>query len=88
MSEDVKNGVHKISNANKSIRDVEEEDTGEDPKIVNAPQTPIALDDVLINELGQLGWFQIRNVLLVALPFLVCGLQHEYIFSAAAIPHR
>ncbi|CAH2241436.1 jg15633 [Pararge aegeria aegeria] len=51
-------------------------------------EKPLALDDVLTNELGQFGWFQMRNILLAALPIMICGLGHEYIFSAAVTPHR
>ncbi|XP_023935630.2 organic cation transporter protein-like [Bicyclus anynana] len=54
----------------------------------NMYQKPLDLDDVLTNELGQFGWFQIRNILLVAYPIAICGLMAEYVFSAAAIPHR
>lgn len=49
---------------------------------------PINLDDVLTNELGQFGWFQLRNILLVAIPILMSAFPNEYNFSAAAIPHR
>ncbi|XP_034829489.1 organic cation transporter protein-like [Maniola hyperantus] len=51
-------------------------------------QKPLGLDDVLSTELGQFGWFQMRNMLLAALPIILCGMMNEYIFSAAAIPHR
>ncbi|KPI95922.1 PREDICTED: organic cation transporter protein-like [Papilio xuthus] len=49
---------------------------------------PLELDDVLVNELGQFGFFQLRNILLVALPIIASAFMSEYIFSAAAIPHR
>lgn len=49
---------------------------------------PVDLDDVLTNELGQFGWFQLRNILLVAVPIMMSAFMSEYIFSAAAIPHR
>ncbi|XP_072932965.1 organic cation transporter protein-like [Epargyreus clarus] len=49
---------------------------------------PIDLDDVLVNELGQFGWFQLRNILLVAIPTIMSAFMSEFIFSAAAIPHR
>lgn len=49
---------------------------------------PIDLDYVLINELGQFGRFQLTNILLVAIPIIMSGFMSEYIFSAAAIPHR
>ncbi|XP_045449927.1 organic cation transporter protein-like [Melitaea cinxia] len=51
-------------------------------------EKPIDLDDVLTNELGQFGPFQLRNLLLVALPIIMSAFASEYIFSAAAIPHR
>lgn len=46
------------------------------------------LDDVLVNELGQFGRFQLYNILLVALPIIASAFMSEYIFSAAAIRHR
>ncbi|KPI95921.1 Organic cation transporter-like protein [Papilio xuthus] len=49
---------------------------------------PIDLDSVLVNELGQFGRFQFKNILLVSIPILMSGFMSEYIFSAAAIPHR
>ncbi|XP_023935715.2 organic cation transporter protein [Bicyclus anynana] len=49
---------------------------------------PLDLDDVLISELGQFGWYQQRNILLVALPIMFSTFINEFIFSAAAIPHR
>ncbi|XP_013146966.1 PREDICTED: organic cation transporter protein-like [Papilio polytes] len=52
------------------------------------PEKPIDLDSVLVNELGQFGRFQLKNILLVSLPILMSGFMSEYIFSAAAIPHR
>ncbi|XP_045769450.1 organic cation transporter protein-like isoform X2 [Maniola jurtina] len=59
----------------------------EDEKENVTPQ-PIDLDYLLANELGQFGWFQLRNVLLLALLTLFGGTSSEYIFSAAATPHR
>lgn len=64
------------------------------PRSSNAPRKgsvfvkPIDLDDVLVNELGQFGWFQLRYLLLVAIPIIMSAFMSEYIFSAAAIPHR
>ncbi|XP_021204532.1 organic cation transporter protein isoform X2 [Bombyx mori] len=49
---------------------------------------PIDLDHVLINELGQFGLFQLRNILLVAIPIIMSAFMSEFVFSAAAIPHR
>ncbi|XP_041980316.1 organic cation transporter protein-like [Aricia agestis] len=46
------------------------------------------LDDVLVNELGQFGRFALRNLILVSIPTIMSGFMSEYIFSAAAIPHR
>ncbi|CAH2218253.1 jg23260 [Pararge aegeria aegeria] len=49
---------------------------------------PLDLDDVLTNELGQFGWYQKRNILLVAIPMIFSSFINEFIFSAAATPHR
>ncbi|CAH2047631.1 unnamed protein product, partial [Iphiclides podalirius] len=54
----------------------------------NATRKPIDLDDVLISELGQFGRFQFKNILLVSVPLIMSAFLSEYIFSAAAIPHR
>lgn len=54
----------------------------------NVIKKPLDLDDVLVNELGQFGWFQMRNILLVAVPIIMSAFMSEYIFSAAAVPHR
>ncbi|CAH2241432.1 jg15629 [Pararge aegeria aegeria] len=51
-------------------------------------EKPLDLDDVLVNELGQLGWFQLRIIALVVVPIMMSAFMSEYIFSAAAIPHR
>ncbi|CAK1585777.1 unnamed protein product [Parnassius mnemosyne] len=51
-------------------------------------ENPLELDDVLVNELGQFGCFQLRNILLVALPIIASAFMSEYIFSAASVPHR
>lgn len=51
-------------------------------------EKPLDLDDVLVNELGQFGFFQLRNILLIALPIIASAFMSEYIFSAAAVPHR
>ncbi|XP_050677877.1 organic cation transporter protein-like [Leptidea sinapis] len=48
----------------------------------------IDLDDVLVNELGQFGPFQLRYMVLVAIPIIMSAFMSEFIFSAAAIPHR
>ncbi|GBP59114.1 Organic cation transporter protein [Eumeta japonica] len=48
----------------------------------------IDLDDVLVNELGQFGKFQMLNIALVSIPIIMSAFMSEYIFSAAAIPHR
>ncbi|CAH2084359.1 unnamed protein product [Euphydryas editha] len=58
-----------------------DEKTGNSKKILD-------LDDVLVNELGQFGRFQMRNILLVIIPIMMSAFMSEYIFSAAAIPHR
>ncbi|XP_023935647.2 organic cation transporter protein-like [Bicyclus anynana] len=51
-------------------------------------EKPLDLDDVLVNELGQLGRYQLRIIALVAIPIMMSSFMSEYIFSAAAIPHR
>ncbi|XP_059057537.1 organic cation transporter protein-like [Achroia grisella] len=51
-------------------------------------EKPIDLDDLLINELGQFGWFQARMICLISIPMIMSAFMSEYIFSAAAIPHR
>nr|XP_026496280.1 organic cation transporter protein-like [Vanessa tameamea] len=58
----------------------------EPDEIVNGKH--LDLDDVLVNELGQFGCFQMRNILLVTIPIMMSAFMSEYIFSAAAIPHR
>ncbi|XP_032516745.2 organic cation transporter protein-like [Danaus plexippus] len=52
------------------------------------PDKPVDLDDVLANELGQFGYFQLRNIILVIIPIMMSSFMSEYVFSAAAIPHR
>ncbi|KAI5633320.1 major facilitator superfamily domain-containing protein [Phthorimaea operculella] len=51
-------------------------------------EKPFDLDDVLINELGQFGRFQLNNLILFAIPIMMCPFMGEFVFSAAAIPHR
>ncbi|RVE42198.1 hypothetical protein evm_013147 [Chilo suppressalis] len=51
-------------------------------------EKPLDLDDVLVNELGQFGKFQMTNLLLVSVPIIMSAFMSEYIFSAAAVPHR
>ncbi|XP_046977822.1 organic cation transporter protein-like [Vanessa cardui] len=51
-------------------------------------EKPLDLDDVLVKELGQFGCFQLRNIALVAIPIMMSAFMSEYVFSAAAIPHR
>lgn len=53
-----------------------------------APPKGLDLDDVLVNELGQFGRYQLYNICLVAFPIIASAFINEYIFSAAAIPHR
>lgn len=52
------------------------------------PGKSIDLDDILVNEIGEFGWSQIRNLLLVTIPIISTAFMIEYIFSAASIPHR
>ena len=60
----------------------------ETAKNLEEDEKPFDLDDVLVNELGQFGRFQLRNILLVTIPIMMSSFMSEYIFSAAAIPHR
>lgn len=53
-----------------------------------SPEKHIDLDYVLVNELGQFGRFQLINTLLVAIPLIMSAFMSEFIFGAAAIPHR
>ncbi|XP_023935631.2 organic cation transporter protein-like [Bicyclus anynana] len=54
----------------------------------NVIKKAIDLDYVLTNELGQFGRYQLRSIILVAIPIIMSAFMSEYIFSAAAIPHR
>lgn len=54
----------------------------------SVPVKPIELDDVLTNELGQFGRYQLLNILMVSFPIITCAFTQEYIFSAAAVAHR
>lgn len=54
----------------------------------NIEVKPIDLDYVLVHELGQFGRFQLMSMLLVAVPLIMSAFMNEFIFSAAAIPHR
>ncbi|XP_028161575.1 organic cation transporter protein-like [Ostrinia furnacalis] len=48
----------------------------------------IDLDYVLVNELGQFGRYQLINTLLISIPLIMSAFMSEFIFGAAAIPHR
>lgn len=48
----------------------------------------LELDDVLTNELGQFGRYQLINFLMISILIMMSTFINEYIFSAAAIPHR
>lgn len=58
------------------------------PRKASVFEKPIELDDVLVNEIGQFGRYQMFNLLLVAIPIMMSAFFSEYLFSAAAIPHR
>ncbi|KAI8422052.1 hypothetical protein MSG28_009951 [Choristoneura fumiferana] len=49
---------------------------------------PIDLDHVLVTELGQFGRYQLISLILVSVPMIFSAFMSEFIFSAAAIPHR
>ncbi|XP_052740997.1 solute carrier family 22 member 7-like [Bicyclus anynana] len=78
-----------MSNIQTQKSDVKIESSSKDTDNTSAKRVkrPLSLDDVLTNELG-FGWFQLRNIFLVAIPILVSPFANEYVFSAAAIPHR
>lgn len=54
----------------------------------SAPDT-LNFDQILQEEVGQFGWFQVRNIILAmtAVIFLVWG-NNSYVFTAARIPTR
>ncbi|XP_075975475.1 organic cation transporter protein-like [Anticarsia gemmatalis] len=51
-------------------------------------EKPLDLDDVLVSDIGQFGRYQLFNLLMIAIPIIMSAFMSEYIFSAAAIPHR
>ncbi|XP_075975382.1 organic cation transporter protein-like [Anticarsia gemmatalis] len=61
---------------------------GSEPDLKQGSEKPVDLDDVLVNELGQFGRYQLTNLLLIAIPTIMSAFMSEFIFSAAAIPHR
>lgn len=68
-----------------------EANEGIDPEEHNDPvesSGPIDLDHVLVTELGQFGRYQLINLILVSIPMILSAFLSEFIFSAAAIPHR
>ncbi|XP_045521883.1 organic cation transporter protein-like [Pieris brassicae] len=48
----------------------------------------IDLDYVLVNELGEFGRFQLKYICLIALPLMAAAFFSDYVFTAAALPHR
>lgn len=54
----------------------------------NGLEMPKNRDELLKSEIGEFGWFQMRFILLAALPVLFSGIKSDYMLSAAAIPHR
>lgn len=73
--------------SSKSVSSIKQENMDDGGKASSLPK-PLDLDDVLVNELGQFGWFQLRNILLVSVPIVMSAFMTEYIFSSAPIPHR
>ncbi|CAH0719754.1 unnamed protein product, partial [Brenthis ino] len=61
---------------------------GETTKNRNNDKELTDLDEVLKHELGEFGCFQLRNMVLVALPIVMSAFMSEYIFSSAAVSHR
>lgn len=66
----------------------EKQQNGINGRKISVYEKPLDLDDVLVNELGQFGWFQLRNIALVAIPIIMSAFMSEYIFSAATVPYR
>ncbi|XP_045769452.1 solute carrier family 22 member 7-like [Maniola jurtina] len=86
------NSLSKAMTENQRLDDMDnkhgkETKKDQDEKENVTPQS-IDLDYILANELGQFGWFQLRNVLLLSLLSLLGGTMGEFIFSTAATPHR
>lgn len=67
-------------------KDSTAEKAGE-PNGISAEKT-IDLDYVLVNELGQFGRYQMLFTVLVSIPLIMSAFMSEFIFGAAAIPHR
>ncbi|XP_045769455.1 organic cation transporter protein-like [Maniola jurtina] len=75
-------------NGQKHRSEIEQESNVDVDRKANVSQESIDLDYVLMNELGQFGVFQLRNFILIAIVLIISGTVNEYIFSAAATPHR
>lgn len=69
-------------------RTSESEPSGPNARKGSVFNKPLDLDDVLVNELGQFGRYQLTNLLLLSVPIIMSAFMSEYIFSAANIPHR
>ncbi|XP_069357833.1 solute carrier family 22 member 3-like isoform X2 [Maniola hyperantus] len=54
----------------------------------NELEKPMSRDDLLRTELGEFGWFQLRNLLILTIAILFCAVKNDYIVATAAIPHR
>lgn len=55
----------------------------------NNEPTSIDLDDILIEEIGQFGWYQLLTMVLAAIPVIFSAFAAgEYIFTTARIPTR
>lgn len=67
----------------------EKGESPESPKEEGVKSTPVDLDTILVEEIGQFGWFQLRTVLLavVVVIFASWG-ANEYVFTTARIPTR
>ncbi|XP_023935700.2 organic cation transporter protein-like [Bicyclus anynana] len=76
------NQKHDVGSYTQSKQNIDEDDLESDLK------KSVDLDKVLSEELGQFGWFQLRNILLVAVPIVMATFINEYVFSAADTPHR
>lgn len=61
--------------------DVKDEDKG-------GKKVKVDLDTILINEVGQFGWFQLRTLALAGIAALFSASNGEYVFTAARIKAR
>ncbi|KAL4713919.1 hypothetical protein ACJJTC_015573 [Scirpophaga incertulas] len=63
-------------------------ENGDTNTVQTKPAKSLDLDDILVNQIGEFGKFQLTNLFLLFIPMLLCGLLNEYIFGTAVVPHR